>query len=74
MVDIRYPEDILRFRQQQATRLLKGLPAIGALVLLLAAALTSFYSIGPDEAGVLLRFGKYVRTTTPGLHVKIPFW
>jgi len=49
------------------------MPAIAAMIILLAAALTSFYSIGPDEAGVILRFGKYVRTTMPGLHVKIPF-
>lgn len=70
MADIQYPEDILKSGQVQ--RWLKGLPAIGALVLLLAAALTSFYMIGPDEAGVILRFGKYVRTTTPGLHMKMP--
>ncbi|MBI4354095.1 MAG: FtsH protease activity modulator HflK, partial [Candidatus Omnitrophica bacterium] len=70
-MEIRYPEDILK--SGQAQRLLKGAPAIAALVLLIAAALTSFYSIGPDEAGVILRFGKYVRTTTPGLHAKIPF-
>ena len=71
MADFESPEDILRSGQVQ--RLLKGLPAIAALVLLTAAALTSFYSIGPDEAGGILRFGKYVRTTTPGLHGKIPF-
>ena len=71
MADFESPEDILKSVQVQ--RLLKGLPAIAGLVLLLSAALTSFYSIGPDEAGVVLRFGKYVRTTLPGLHVKIPF-
>ena len=72
MADFESPEDILRSGQVQ--RLLKGLPAIAALVLLLAVALTSFYSIGPDEAGVVLRFGKYVRTTMPGLHVKMPLF
>ena len=70
MADIPGPEDILR--SGQAQRLLKGLPAIAALIALLLAALTSFYSIGPDEAGVVLRFGKYVRTTMPGLHLKMP--
>jgi len=34
---------------------------------------SSFYQIGPDEEGVILRFGKYVRTTESGLHGKIPF-
>ena len=34
---------------------------------------SSFYSVGPDEVGVVLRFGKYVRTTQSGLHMKMPF-
>jgi len=32
-----------------------------------------FYSVGPDEVGVVLRFGKYKRTVSSGLHVKLPF-
>jgi membrane protease subunit HflK len=43
-----------------------------ALVALVAAAGT-IYQIEPEEVGVILRFGKYVRTTDPGLHVKLPF-
>ncbi len=31
------------------------------------------YTIQPDEVGVLLRFGKFVATTKPGLHFKVPF-
>ena len=34
---------------------------------------SSFYSVGPDEVGIVLRFGKYVRTTESGLHMKLPF-
>jgi modulator of FtsH protease HflK len=30
------------------------------------------YSIGPDEVGVIQRFGKYVGQSSPGLHAKIP--
>ncbi len=30
------------------------------------------YSIGPDEVGVIQRFGKYIGLSSPGLHVKIP--
>jgi modulator of FtsH protease HflK len=40
---------------------------------LLIALFGSFYQIEPEEVGVVLRFGKYVRTTDPGLHAKIPF-
>ena len=31
------------------------------------------YSIGPDEMGVIQRFGKYIGLSSPGLHVKAPF-
>jgi len=31
------------------------------------------YSIGPDEVGVIQRFGKFIGSSTPGLHAKIPF-
>ncbi|MDD4941533.1 MAG: FtsH protease activity modulator HflK [Candidatus Omnitrophica bacterium] len=34
---------------------------------------SGIYSIGPDEVGVIQRFGKYIGLSTPGLHVKIPF-
>lgn len=43
------------------------------LVILLTGAGTIFYQIGPDEVGVVQRFGKYVRTADPGLNMKIPF-
>jgi membrane protease subunit HflK len=36
-------------------------------------ALTSFYTIGPDEEGVVRRFGEWVRTEGSGLHFKFPF-
>jgi membrane protease subunit HflK len=45
---------------------------IGGLFILILA-LTSFYTIEPEETGLVLRFGKYVRSTDPGLHFKIPF-
>ncbi len=32
----------------------------------------SFYQVSPEEMGVILRFGKFVRTSEPGLHMKLP--
>jgi membrane protease subunit HflK len=32
----------------------------------------SIYQVSPEEIGVILRFGKFVRTTEPGLHFKLP--
>lgn len=33
----------------------------------------AIYTVEPEEAGVVTRFGDYVRTTEPGLHVKLPW-
>ncbi len=43
------------------------------ILLLFFALITSFYTIQPNEVGVVLRFGKFVRSTPPGLHFKLPF-
>jgi membrane protease subunit HflK len=48
---------------------------VGALliVLLVAALLTSYYTVGAESEGVVLRFGKFFKTVEPGLHFKLPF-
>lgn len=52
----------------------KSLVRIIVLVIVgLILVFTSFYQVGTDEVGVVKRFGKYVNTTQPGLHFKIPF-
>ena len=33
---------------------------------------SSFYTIGPEEIGVVLRLGKFQRSTDPGLHFRLP--
>lgn len=33
---------------------------------------TGFYTVQPDEQGVIMRFGKYYRTSSPGLNYKLP--
>jgi len=37
------------------------------------AAWTSWFTVQPEETGVVQRFGKVIRTADPGLHFKIPF-
>jgi membrane protease subunit HflK len=44
-------------------------PAILVLILLF----TTFYTVGPEEIGIVLRLGRYVRSTGPGLHARLPF-
>ncbi len=47
---------------------------IGALigVLLIAALWTSYYTVGAESEGVVLRFGKFFKIVEPGLHFKLP--
>jgi len=44
---------------------------IGAVLIIILLA-SSFYQIGPEEMGVILRLGKFARTTDPGLHLRLP--
>ena len=46
------------------------LSVVGLVILIVL--FSSFYQISPEEMGVILRFGKFVRTTDPGLHLKFP--
>jgi len=47
-------------------------PIFGALVIL-AFLWSSWYTVQPAETAVVRRFGRVVRTASPGLHFKIPF-
>lgn len=42
-------------------------------ILALVLVFTSWYQVGAESVGVVLRFGRYNRTEQPGLHFKIPF-
>ncbi len=52
-----------------ARSFLWGVAALGLLLLMFG----TFYQVQPEEVGVVVRFGKYMRTTEPGLRAKIPF-
>ncbi len=45
---------------------------IGLLVILGLYIASGLYRVLPDEQGVVLRFGKFVNTTQPGLHYHLP--
>jgi membrane protease subunit HflK len=51
---------------------LAGIRAVLLLVIVGVVLMGSLYQVDPEEVGVVLRFGKYARTTNPGLHLKIP--
>jgi modulator of FtsH protease HflK len=49
-----------------------GGPLFLVLVLLVALAATSVFTVKQNEVGVVQFFGRYVRTTEPGLNFKLP--
>jgi len=55
---------------QRASRL--PLRVIALAILALVVVFGSFYTVDPEEVGVVLRFGRYVRDAKPGLNFKLP--
>lgn len=51
---------------------LPGGPFIILIVIAVLLGFSTFYTVKQDEVGVVQRFGKYVRTTQPGLNFKLP--
>jgi membrane protease subunit HflK len=71
-------EEFLRRSQDKLKSLLPGnLGGRGiALIALAAVALwgfSGFFRVEPDELGVVLRFGKFVREVQPGLNYHLPY-
>ena len=46
---------------------------LGLIILMGLWAATGFYRVNPQQQGVVLRFGEWIRTTGPGLHYHLPF-
>ncbi len=71
-------EELLRKSQERFRQVMPGGFGGGrgiALVALVAVALwgaTGFYKVNPDEVGVVLRFGRFVGLTQPGLNYHLP--
>jgi membrane protease subunit HflK len=45
---------------------------LGLIILLVLWGLSGLYRVLPDEQGVVLRFGKFIKTTQPGLNYHLP--
>ena len=50
----------------------KGFIVIAAIAVVAWAAWASVFVVQPNELGIVLRFGKYVRVEQPGFHIKLP--
>ena len=64
-------EFIARFKGQKPP--LKMIAGIVLALMLVFGAGSSFYQVGTEETGVVLRFGHFNGFAQPGLHFKIPF-
>lgn len=51
---------------------LPGGPLLILLLIIIFFGTSTFFTVGVDEVGVVQRFGKFVRTTQPGLNFKLP--
>lgn len=58
------------FSLQGHERLVTG---VAGALLALVVLYSTYYQVNADEVGVVQRFGRYVRTTEPGPHLKLPF-
>ena len=70
-----YPQDPLEQligRVFEILRNSKDFLVLLPIILVIPVIFSSFYTVQPDEEAVVLRFGKYLKTATPGLHFKIP--
>ena len=71
--DVRGPDDIIDVGKQKFGDFGKFLPWIISGFFVLLGLKGLIYSIGPDEVGVIQRFGKYIGISSSGLHAKLPF-
>ena len=76
------PPDLEEFLRRSQDKLRTVLPGgslggrgLGLIVLvaLVFWGFSGFFQVAPDELGVVLRFGKYVREVQPGLNYHLPY-
>jgi len=75
------PPDLEEFLRRSQDRLRSVLPgnlggrgiALIALAIVVLWGFSGFFRVEPDELGVVLRFGKFVREVQPGLNYHLPY-
>tara|TARA_B100000700_G_scaffold37852_1_gene37534 strand:- start:233 stop:1327 length:1095 start_codon:yes stop_codon:yes gene_type:complete len=73
-------EELIRNFQKKINNILPGGGASGGRSIIIGIVIfailwvgSGLYRVLPDEQGVVLRFGKFVKTTQPGLNYHFPF-
>ncbi|QTL03550.1 FtsH protease activity modulator HflK [Aquabacter sp. L1I39] len=71
-------EDLIRRSQDRLRHMVPGSMGSKGIILIIALLiggwlLSGFYRVEPDEQGVVLRFGRFVQITQPGLNYHLPY-
>lgn len=67
-------KEVFDFEKMKMPNISSNYVLYGLIAIILLIIITnSFYTISPEEVGVILRFGKYSHTAGPGLNFKIPW-
>lgn len=59
-------------KQLKKIKLPGGGPVVIIVIIMLLLAISMVFTVAVEEVGVVQRFGKYVRTSQPGLNFKLP--
>lgn len=73
-MDQKPPFDFRDFKDFKPPKInLKAIAAAAVVILVLGLFLSTWFTVEPEEVGVVVQFGKYTRTVNPGLNFKLPF-
>ena len=69
-IDFEIPMNVRQFRPRVPGKMIvRGLLILAALTIVF----TTWFTVEPEEAGIVLRFGRFVRQVPSGLHAKLPY-
>jgi membrane protease subunit HflK len=73
-MDDRQPFDFKDFKDFKPPKLNpKAIVSIISVMLVAGLFFSLWFTVEPEEVGVVMRFGEYTRTVNPGLNFKMPF-
>ncbi len=72
-MDIKKPVNFERPDTQEIKQRFRAAFPLAILFLLGVVAWNCWYTVEPEEVGLILRFGKFQKETLPGLHFKFPY-
>jgi membrane protease subunit HflK len=73
-MDQKPPFDFRDFKDFKPPNInIKAIAIVVAVIVIAGFFFSLWFTVAPEEVGVVLQFGKYTRTVNPGLNFKLPF-